>query len=108
MINEISRERFPLTAASLARFFHIKGCEVDRYYSIISTTFEIWLQKEHATGWIMLADNLDACCNIEETNLCNAVHTFVSNKAGHEKKASVIPLLKGKRPDSVSSLEENL
>lgn len=34
------------------------------FTAFIDVIFEIWLQKEHATGWIMLADYLDACCNI--------------------------------------------
>ncbi|EJW95316.1 transposase, partial [gut metagenome] len=51
-------DRLPLTAASLARFFHIKGSEVERYYKHHLSDFKTWSQKEYATDWVLLADNL--------------------------------------------------
>ena len=104
---KIAMDRLPLTAASLARFFHIKGSEVERYYKHHLSDFETWTQKEHATDRVLLADNLGACCSIDETSLCNEVYTIVFNKAGHGKKGSVIAIVKGtKATDSVSYLKE--
>lgn len=97
-------DRLPLTAASLARFFHIKGSEVERYYKHHLSDFKTWSQKEHATDWVLLADNLGACCSIDETSLCNEVYTIVSNKAGHGKKGSVIAIVKGTKANVVSAV----
>lgn len=80
-------DTLPLTAASLARFFHIKGSEVERYYKHHLSDFSTWSQEEHATDRVLLANNLGGCCSIDETSLCNEVYTILSNKADMERKA---------------------
>lgn len=97
-------DTLPLTAASLARFFHIKGSEVERYYKHHLSDFSTWPQKEHATDWVLLANNLGDCCSIDETSLCNEVYTILSNKAGHGKKGSVIAVVKGTKAHVVSAI----
>lgn len=53
---------------------------------------------------MLLADNLGACCSIDETSLCNEVHTIVFNKAGHGKKGSVIAIVKRTKANVVSAV----
>ena len=101
-------DRLPLTAASLARCFHIKGSEVERYYKHHLSDFETWTQKEHATDWVLLSENLGACCSIDETSLCNEVYTIVSNKDGHGKKGTVIAIVKGTKAQTVSAILKRL
>lgn len=105
---KIAMDRLPLTAASLARFFHIKGSEVERYYKHHLSDFETWTQKEHATDWILLSENLGACCSMDETSLCNEVYTIVSNKDGHGKKGTVIAIVKGTKAQTVSAILKRL
>ena len=97
-------DNLPLTAASLARFFHIKGSEVERYYKHHLSDFEAWKQKDHATDWVLLAKNLGDSCSIDETSLCNEVYTILSNKDGHGKKGSVVAVVKGTKANVVSSV----
>ena len=97
-------DRLPLTAASLARFFHVDGSEVERYYKHHLSDFKTWSQKEHATDWVLPSDNPGACCSIDETSLCNEVYTILSNKAGHGKKGSVIAIVKGTKANVVSAV----
>ena len=96
-------DRLPLTATSLARFFHIKGSEVERYYKHHLCDFDTWEQKEHATDWVLLAQNLGKHCSLDETNLCDEVYTIFSNKEGHGKNGTVIAVVKGTKADVVSS-----
>ena len=96
-------DRLPLTATSLARFFHIKGSEVERYYKHHLSDFDTWEQKEHATDWVLLAQNLGKHCCLDETNLCDEVYTIFSNKEGHGKNGTVIAVVKGTKADVVSS-----
>ena len=97
-------DTLPLTAASLARFFHIKGSEVERYYKHHLSDFETWEQKSHATDWVLLAHNIGERCSIDETNLCDEVYTILSNKDGHGKNGTVIAVVKGTKADIVSSV----
>ena len=97
-------DTLPLTATSLARFFHIKGSELERYYKHHLSDYGTWEQKEHAADWVLLDQNLGEHCSIDETNLCNEVYTILSNKAGHGKKGTVVAVVKGTKADFVSSI----
>lgn len=101
-------DTLPLTATSLARFFHFKGSEVERYYKHHLSDFETWSQKEHSTDWILLAHNIGECCSIDETSICNEVYTILSNKAGHGKRGTVIALVKGTKAAVVTSVLEQI
>lgn len=93
-----------MTAASLARFFHIKGSEVERYYKHHLSDFETWEQKGHAADWVLLARNIGERCSIDETSLCGEVYTILSNKDGHGRKGSVIAIVKGTKAPAVSAI----
>lgn len=97
-------DTLPLTAASLARFFHIKGSEVERYYKHHLSDFESWKQKDHAVDWVLLAKNIGRRCSIDETQLCEEVYTILSNKDGHGRKGSVIAIVKGTKAGVVSRI----
>lgn len=100
---KIAMDSLPLTTASLARFFHIKGSDVERYYKYHLSDFETWAQKEHATDWVLLAENIGEHCSIDETSLCDEVYTILSNKAGHGKKGNIIAIVRGTKANVVSS-----
>ena len=97
-------DTLPLTAASLARFFHIKGSEVECYYKHHLSDFKTWEQKDHAVDWVLLAHNIGKRCSIDETQLCEEVYTIFSNKDGHGRKGSVIAIVKGTKADVVSQI----
>ena len=83
-------DRLPLTAASLARFFHIKGSEVERYYKYHLSDYATWEQKEHAVDWVLLAKNIGSRCSIDEVSLCGEVYTILSNKDGHGRQGTLM------------------
>ena len=97
-------DSLPLTAASVARFFHVKGSDLERYYKHFLSDFDDWQQKGHATDWVLLPQNIGAHCSIDETSLCNEVYTILSNKAGHGKKGSVVAVARGTKADFVTSV----
>ena len=100
----MAMDSLPLTAASLARFFHIKGSEVERYYKHHLSDFGTWDQNDHATDWVLLPQNLGERCSIDETSFCNEVYTILSNKEGHGRKGSIIAIVRGTKADVVSSI----
>lgn len=97
-------DRYPLTANSLGRFYHIKGSELERYYKHHLSDFGTWDQKDHAKDWVLMADNLGERMSIDETLLCEDVYTILSNKAGKGKKGSVVAVVKGTKASVVSAI----
>lgn len=97
-------DRLPLTAALLGKLFHIKGSEIERYYKHHLSDYKDWPEKEHASEWVLLAENIGENCSIDETSLCNEVYTILSNKAGHGKKGSIIAIIKGTKAHVVSAI----
>lgn len=93
-----------MTAASLARCFHIKGSEVERYYKHHLSDFTTWEQKGHAADWVLLARNIGERCSIDETSLCNEVYTILSNKDGHGRHGSIVAIVKGTKAAVVSAI----
>lgn len=101
-------DTLPLTAASLARFFHIDGSEVERYYKHHLSDFETWEQKDHAVDWVLLAKNIGCRCSIDETSLSGEVYTILSNKDGHGRKGSVIAVVRGTKAAVVSAVIKHI
>lgn len=97
-------DNLPLTAKALGRFFHIKGNEIERYYKHHLSDFGTWDQKEHATDWILLAQNIGRHLSIDETQLCEEVYTILSNKEGHGRKGSIIAIVKGTKAEVVARI----
>lgn len=97
-------DNLPLTAKSLGRFYHIRGTEVERYYKHHLSDYETWSQKDHASDWVLIPENIGERCGIDETQLCEDVYTILSNKAGHGGKGSVIAVVRGTRADAVSKI----
>lgn len=97
-------DNLPVTAASLGRYFHLKGSEIERYYKHHLSDFSTWEQLSHASEWVLQAHNLGDRCSIDETQLCQEVYTILSNKAGKGKKGSIIAIIKGTKSSVVSQI----
>ena len=97
-------DSLPLTAALLGKLFPINGSDVERYYKHHLSDYEVWTQKDHATEWVLLPDNIGEYLSIDETQLCEEVYTVLSNKAGHGGQGTVIAIVKGSKADVVSRI----
>ncbi len=56
-------DSFPITASSVARFFHMKGSVVECYYKDILSDFDGWIQKDHSKKWMLVVKNLGLSAN---------------------------------------------
>ena len=90
----MTMDSLPLTAALLGKLFPIKGSDIERYYKHHLSDYEVWTQKEHATDWVLLPENIGEYLSIDETQLCEEVYTILSIMAG---KALSLPSSRGQR-----------
>lgn len=100
----MTMDSLPLTAALLGKLFPIKGSDIERYYKHHLSDYEVWTQKEHATDWVLLPENIGEYLSIDETQLCEEVYTILSNKAGHGGQGTVVAIVKGTKADVVSRI----
>ena len=97
-------DSFPVTASSVARFFHMKGSTLERYYKDFLSDYEDWDQKEHAKKWMLIAKNLGKNCSIDETKIGDEVYTILSNKDGHGRRGTIIAVVRGTKASVVSKI----
>ncbi len=100
----MTMDSLPLTAALLGKLFPIKGSDIERYYKHHLSDYEVWTQKDHATEWMLLPENIGEYLSIDETQLCEEVYTILSNKAGHGGQGTVVAIVKGTKADVVSRI----
>lgn len=76
----------PVTARLLGRYFMIDGDELERSYKHHLSDYAEWEQRDHASNWMLIEDNLGENLSIDETMLQEDLVTILSNKAGHCKQ----------------------
>lgn len=91
----------PVTAKSLSRTYMIDGGTFEKNYKDTLSDFRTWAQRDHASGWVLLPDNMGAHLGIDETSFCHEVYTILHNNDGHGKKHTVIAMIKGTKPSEV-------
>lgn len=84
-----------MTAQCVGRFYQTDGKYLQRAYKEHLSDFESWDQKDHASEWVLLGQNMGKKLSIDETMLHNDLFTFLSNKDGHGKQGSLIAAVKG-------------
>ena len=91
----------PVTARLLGRYFMIDGDELERSYKHHLSDCAEWEQRDHASNWMLIEDNLGENLSIDETMLQEDLVTILSNKAGHCKQGSVISIVRGTKAEDV-------
>lgn len=61
----------------------IDGDELERSYKHHLSDYAEWEQRDHASNWMLIEDNLGENLSIDETMLQEDLVTILSNKAGH-------------------------
>lgn len=79
----------------------IDGDELERSYKHHLSDCAEWEQRDHASNWMLIEDNLGENLSIDETMLQEDLVTILSNKAGHCKQGSVISIVRGTKAEDV-------
>lgn len=77
------------------------GDGLERAYKNHLSDFMEWVQKDHATDWVLREENLGERLSIDETSLNDDLFTMLTNKDGHCRKSTLVAAVRGTRADDV-------
>ena len=90
-----------ITAHQIGYTYMINSSTFAKRYKDTLSDFETWGQKEHASEWILLPQNIGNEHGIDETSLQGELYTIVHNKDAHGRKGAIIAVVKGTNPTDV-------
>lgn len=94
----------PVTAKSLSWTYMVNANTFERAYKDTLSGYSTWEQREHAGQWVLNPENIGPRIGIDETFFRHELYTIVHNKDAHGKKGSIIAIVKGVRPQEVTSV----
>jgi hypothetical protein len=102
-------EKYPITARSLERFFHVKGDEFERQYKEHLSDYRSWDQLSHAKDWVLFPENIGPFLSIDETSVSNGeLYTVLTNKERHGGKGSIVAIISGTKSEDVIAVLEKI
>ena len=90
-----------ITAHQVGYTYMINSSTFAKRYKDTLSDFETWEQKDHASEWILLPQNVGKEHGIDETSLQGELYTIVHNKDDHGRKGAIIEVVKGTNPADV-------
>jgi transposase len=90
-----------ITARQIGYTYMINSSTFAKRYKDTLSDFETWEQKEHASEWILLPQNVGREHGIDETSLQGELYTIVHNKDAHGRKGAIVAVVKGTNPADV-------
>ena len=102
-------EKYPITARSLERYYHIDGDQFERQYKEHLSDYRMWGQLSHAEDWLLFPENLGPYLSIDETSLSNGeLYTIITNREAHGGKGAIVAIVKGTKADDVIAVVEQI
>lgn len=86
----------------MANFYGVNPRSLQRQYKDYLSDFKAWDQKQHATDWLLFAQNLGANLSLDETAFSNGdLYTILTNKKAKGKKGAIVVMVKGTKAEAV-------
>jgi transposase len=102
-------EKYPITARSLERFYHVQGDEFERQYKEHLSDYRSWDQLSHAEEWLLFPDNIGPYLSIDETSLSNGeLYTILTNRERHGGKGCIVAIVAGTKSEDVIAVLEQI
>lgn len=102
-------EKYPITARSLERYYHIDGDQFERQYKEHLSDYRMWEQLSHAENWLLFPENLGPYLSIDETSLSNGeLYTIITNREAHGGKGTIVAIVKGTKSEDVIAVVEQI
>jgi transposase len=78
-------------------------------YKDYLSDFKAWKQKSHAKQWLIFPENIGKRLSIDETSLSNGeLYTIVTNKAGKDRKGTIVAMVAGTKAETVIAILEKI
>lgn len=102
-------EKYPITARSLEKYYHIDGDLLERQYKEVLSDYRTWEQLSHAGEWLLFPENIGPYLCIDETSLSNGeLYTIIINREAHGGKGAIVAIVKGTKADDVIAVLERI
>lgn len=102
-------ERYPITARSLEKYYHIDGDLLERQYKEVLSDYRTWEQLSHADEWLLFPENIGPYLCIDETSLSNGeLYTIIINREAHGGKGAIVAIVRGTKADDVIAVLERI
>ncbi|SDN18331.1 Transposase [Daejeonella rubra] len=99
----------PISPHLLGRLYGVDGKQLQQQYKDYLSDFRIWGQKEHASDWMVFADNIGESLSIDETSLSNGeLYTILTNKAAKGGKKAIVAMVKGTQAEQIITALERI
>ena len=86
----------------MANFYGVNPRSLQRQYKDYLSDFKAWDQKQHATYWLLFAQNLGVNLSLDETAFSNGdLYTILTNKKAKGKKGAIVVMVKGTKAEAV-------
>ncbi|WP_446681941.1 ISAon1 family transposase [Flavobacterium branchiarum] len=93
----------------MAKFYGVKGRNLQCQYNDFLSEFKNWDQKTHAKKWLLFPQNIGKRLSIDETSLSNGeLYTILTNKAGKGRKGTIIAITAGTKAEAVIDVIEKI
>jgi len=93
----------------LGEFFQVEGKLLQQQYKDHISDYKSWEQREHASEWMLFADNTGQRLSIDETALSNGeLYTIVTNKQAKGRKKAIVAMIKGTQADKITEVLEKI
>ena len=90
-----------ITAHQIGYTYMINSSTFAKRYKDTLSDFDTWEQKDHASEWILVPQNIGKEQGMDETSLHGELYTVVHNKDSHGRKGAIIAVVKGTNPADV-------
>ncbi len=78
------------------------GKQLQQQYKDHISDYRDWVQREHASEWLLYPENTGPHLSIDETSLSNGeLYTIITNKAARGRKGSLVAMVKGTQAGSI-------
>ncbi len=98
-----------VSAFTLGKFFCVDGKQLQQQYKDHISDYRSWDQREHASAWVLYADNCGKQLRIDETSLSNGeLFTILTNKAAKGGKGALVAMIRGTSVDQITAVLEKI